>query len=123
MAIPKSIGSVKRFGVRYGRTSRHNVGAIEREQRKSHLCPYCRKVKVKRASAGIWKCRSCGVKFTGKAYSVSHQGRSLARETKDNQAEAIEEITKDTEEGAKYKEAKQEREDIQPEMEEEEKEE
>lgn len=67
----KKLGSVKRFGPRYGRKGKHKLAAIEAEQRKSHKCPYCNREKVKRAVAGVWICMKCGAKFTGKAYSPS----------------------------------------------------
>ena len=65
--LPKN---VKRFGARYGRTTRLKYGAIERTQRTFHKCPYCNQKKVKRISAGIWLCQKCGSKFTGKAYTL-----------------------------------------------------
>lgn len=64
-------GSVKRFGVRYGRKLKERFGKVEMEQRKKQKCPYCSAVRVKRIALGIWNCRKCGAKFTGKAYSVS----------------------------------------------------
>ena len=59
----------KRFGARYGIRPKKSFAKIESEQRKKHKCPYCLKVNVKRVSTGIWECRSCSAKFTGKAYS------------------------------------------------------
>lgn len=70
MAEKQGLGSVKRFGVRYGRTPKYKLALIERELRKKHKCPYCRKLKVKRVSYGIWNCLGCNAKFTGKAYSL-----------------------------------------------------
>ena len=64
-------GSVKRFGARYGRKPKLKFSQVETEQRKLHKCPYCNKVAVKRVSVGIWNCRKCHAKFTGKAYSIS----------------------------------------------------
>ncbi len=61
--------STKRFGARYGRRTKLQFGLLEREQRMLHKCPYCSDVKVKRISVGIWQCRKCEAKFTGKAYS------------------------------------------------------
>ncbi|MBN1502219.1 50S ribosomal protein L37ae [Candidatus Woesearchaeota archaeon] len=69
MASNKS-KSVKRFGARYGRTTRLRYGEIEQLQRKLHRCPYCHNVKVKRISVGIWHCKKCNAKFTGKAYTI-----------------------------------------------------
>ena len=65
--LPKS---VKRLGSRYGRRVRLRLGNIERVQRALHKCPYCNKVKAKRISVGIWQCKKCNSKFTGKAYTV-----------------------------------------------------
>ena len=62
---------MKRFGARYGRKPKLQFSKIETEQRKKHKCPYCHKVAVKRVSLGIWHCRKCNAKFTGKAYSLS----------------------------------------------------
>ena len=71
MAKEEGLGSVKRFGARYGRKTRLKFSKIETEQRKLHKCPYCSKIAVKRLAMGIWECRKCNAKFAGKAYSVS----------------------------------------------------
>jgi|TARA_Y100000310_G_scaffold292645_1_gene321579 large subunit ribosomal protein L37Ae len=67
----EKLGSAKRFGARYGSKPKHKFAKIETEQRKKHRCPYCNHLKVKRIAAGIWHCRKCNSKFTGKAYSVA----------------------------------------------------
>tara|TARA_Y100000310_G_C20263135_1_gene614561 strand:- start:74 stop:397 length:324 start_codon:yes stop_codon:yes gene_type:complete len=67
----EKLGSAKRFGSRYGSKPKHKFAKIEKEQRKKHLCPYCNTLKVKRVAVGIWHCRKCNSKFTGKAYTVS----------------------------------------------------
>ena len=64
------LGSVKRFGARYGRKLKLKLSKIETEQRKLHKCPYCNKPAVKRVAVGIWQCTKCDTKFTGKAYSI-----------------------------------------------------
>lgn len=64
-------GSVKRFGVRYGRRTKERFGKVESEYRKKHNCPFCHKVGVKRVSLGVWECRKCNVRFTGAAYVPS----------------------------------------------------
>ena len=68
--IKKKLGTAKRFGARYGTRSKEKIGKIEEESRKRHKCPYCHKVAVKRIAVGIWRCRKCSIKFTGKAYSI-----------------------------------------------------
>tara|TARA_Y100000310_G_scaffold345838_1_gene470955 strand:+ start:6546 stop:6770 length:225 start_codon:yes stop_codon:yes gene_type:complete len=68
MAEKEKLGSVKRFGPRYGRINKIRVAKLEGSARKSHKCPYCRYEKVKRKSAGIWNCLKCNETFTGKAY-------------------------------------------------------
>ena len=71
MGGAKGLGPVKRFGVRYGRTVKHKRGNIEREQKKPQICPYCKRPKAKRLSAGIYNCQKCNSKFTGKAYFLA----------------------------------------------------
>ena len=65
----KKLGSVGRFGVRYGRKLKNKVLDIEKIQKSKHTCPYCKKQGgVKRLASGIWYCKKCDTKFTGKAY-------------------------------------------------------
>ncbi|MBS3132060.1 50S ribosomal protein L37ae [Candidatus Woesearchaeota archaeon] len=70
MAIKEKLGSIRRFGARYGRKTKDKFGKIEKEQRKLHKCPFCSHVKVKRVALGIWQCRKCNSKFAGKAYTI-----------------------------------------------------
>ncbi|HDD57151.1 MAG TPA: 50S ribosomal protein L37Ae [Thermoplasmatales archaeon] len=65
----KKIGSAGRFRARYGVLARNLVRDIEKVQRSKHVCPSCGYKKVKRVSAGIWRCRKCGTTFAGGAYS------------------------------------------------------
>jgi len=71
MKTIEKLGSVKRFGARYGRKLKLKFSKIETEQRKLHKCPYCSKIAVRRVAVGIWNCKKCNTKFTGKAYSIS----------------------------------------------------
>ncbi|HLC57861.1 MAG TPA: 50S ribosomal protein L37ae [Candidatus Nanoarchaeia archaeon] len=66
----KKVGSAGRFGARYGRKTRQKVQKIEAKLRAKHKCPYCSKLKVKRLSIGIWQCKGCQSKLTGRAYSL-----------------------------------------------------
>jgi len=70
MASVKSFGSVKRFGVRYGRKLKARIAEIESESKKRQVCPYCHKSTAKRIAFGIWICGTCKNKFTGSAYTV-----------------------------------------------------
>ena len=81
MAEIEKFGSTKRFGPRYGRTAKRTFAKIEKEQRKLHKCPYCSKVSVKRISAGIWYCRKCKAKFTGKAYTIGEPIKTKEEKT------------------------------------------
>ncbi len=95
------LGSAKRFGPRYGTKPKYQFAKIEKEQRKLHKCPYCNQVKVKRVAVGIWHCRKCDSKFTGKAYTIAKT--SLTKEELETkQAERLkEEIIEEQEEPAK----------------------
>ncbi len=70
MSSTKVVKSTGRFGVRYGLTIRRRVLEIEKNQRKKQKCPYCGRLKAKRISFGIFECKKCNTKFTGKAYEV-----------------------------------------------------
>ena len=98
--IEKSgLGSVKRFGARYGRKLKVKFSKIETEQRKLHKCPYCNKTAVKRIAVGIWNCKKCSAKFTGKAYSVSKKIITKeAAEMAEEEPVAANEETEETEE-------------------------
>ena len=64
-------GTTGRFGPRYGTRTKKVVAAIEKEQKKRQVCPYCERKALKRIAAGIWYCRKCGKKFAGAAYFPS----------------------------------------------------
>ena len=75
--IKKELGSIKRFGARYGRTLKLKLAKIEKEQRKKHKCPYCNSMHVKRLAVGIWFCNKCKAKFTGKAYTLAKEEKKV----------------------------------------------
>ena len=86
-AKEKSLGAATRFGVRYGRSLKQTFGQIEHEHRRLHACPYCAYTQVKRVSAGIWQCRKCNAKFTGRAYTLSQPAdAAIAAEVKHDEA-------------------------------------
>ncbi|MDI6707915.1 MAG: 50S ribosomal protein L37ae [Candidatus Thermoplasmatota archaeon] len=69
MSAAKKVGSVARFGARYGVSVRLRVKDIEQKTRSKYLCPSCNYIAVKRLASGIWKCRHCNTKFAGAAYT------------------------------------------------------
>lgn len=66
----KKLGSVARFGARYGKRTKTKFLTVETAQKAPQKCPYCSKTVVKRLSVGIFQCKKCDSKFTGKAYKV-----------------------------------------------------
>ncbi|MAG50445.1 50S ribosomal protein L37ae [archaeon] len=70
MARTKKIKSAGRFGPRYGRKIKERVIKIESTQKRWQKCPYCKANRVKREAIGIWQCKKCNKKFTGKAYTA-----------------------------------------------------
>lgn len=71
MASTQLSGSVKRFGVRYGRRIKRKVAEAEQSYKTKQKCPYCSAMGAKRLSKGIWACRKCKSKFTARAYSLA----------------------------------------------------
>ena len=67
----KKIKAAGKFGAGIGRRARANYNKIELTQRKKQKSPYHPTGRVKRISAGIWKCLKTGKVFAGPAYSVN----------------------------------------------------
>jgi large subunit ribosomal protein L37Ae len=67
----KKLGSAKRFGARYGIKIKYKIARVEAERKAKQKCPYCNSLAAKRVAIGIWECKKCKSKFTGKAYTVS----------------------------------------------------
>ena len=76
------LGPLKRYGVRYGKTNKERSAKIEVEQRKPQPCPSCLKPSARRLAVGIYQCRKCNTKFTGRAYSVTQELARAAPITK-----------------------------------------
>ncbi len=64
----RKVGSAGRFGPRYGKKGRDLVRDIEKLEKQRTVCPRCGMKYVIRVSKGIFICKKCGNKFTGKAY-------------------------------------------------------
>ncbi|UCE96364.1 MAG: 50S ribosomal protein L37ae [Candidatus Bathyarchaeota archaeon] len=71
MGRTKKIGPTGGLKARYGATVRKRYIEVVTELKKKHRCPQCNFVAVKRQSVGIWRCKKCGLTFTGGAYTPS----------------------------------------------------
>lgn len=65
----KKVGPARGLGARYGSMVRKRYVKVLTEVRKTHKCPQCGSESVRRESVGLWKCRKCGLTFTGGAYT------------------------------------------------------
>ncbi len=70
MVKKQAVGFSKTYGARYGPRIRDAVAALEVSARSEYKCPYCNYVQVKRVTTGVWQCKKCNNKFTGRAYSA-----------------------------------------------------
>lgn len=68
--MPRS-KSIKGLGAKYGGTVRKRYSNIYRTLKSKKQCPSCSNMRLRRVSAGIWKCASCGYTMAGGAYDVS----------------------------------------------------
>jgi len=68
--VPRS-KSIKGLGAKYGGTLRKRYSNIYRTLKQKKECPSCSNMRLRRVSAGIWKCASCGYTVAGGAYDVS----------------------------------------------------
>ena len=87
----RKVGSAGRYGARYGVKIRRGVEEVERLQKATYKCPKCEYMAVKRYASGIWRCRHCGLKFAGGAYSpVSKDIEALEEQLEGKEPEAAE---------------------------------
>jgi large subunit ribosomal protein L37Ae len=91
MAAKIKVGSVKRFGVRYGTKVRNKLGMVEIVSKKNHKCPYCNSLTVKKVSNGIFSCSKCKAKFTGRAYAPIKKLNPVELEADQSSSEAVSE--------------------------------
>lgn len=64
---------------KYGARIRNLYDAALRAKQSRYVCPKCGKKKVKRTGNALWKCRSCGARIAGGAYSLSTETGGVAR--------------------------------------------
>lgn len=98
----RKVGPTRGLGPRYGSTVRKRYSKVMSEMKRPHRCPQCGFPRVKRESVGVWKCKKCGFKYTGGAYTPttklgivarrSAKGLTLEETTKEEVAENEEEI-------------------------------
>ena len=77
----KKVGITGKYGTRYGQKLRKQVKAIEILQRKKSVCPFCGKTAIKRAAAGIWKCRGCNRAIAGGCWEFVTTAATTAKTT------------------------------------------
>lgn len=56
---------------RYGVGVRKRVDAVRQLRAQKYVCPRCKKLTIKRDSAGIWRCKHCGLEIADSAYSFN----------------------------------------------------
>lgn len=78
----KKVGSAGRYGTRIGWKIRKEVVRIEDEAKKTKKCPKCGKTQVKRSAAGIWKCNSCSLVFTGGAFIQTTRKKMMEEQSR-----------------------------------------
>jgi len=61
-----------RFGARYGKKIRDKLVQVEDKQRKKQICPFCKKIGLKRLSKGVWECKKCSKKFASDVYYIQN---------------------------------------------------
>jgi large subunit ribosomal protein L37Ae len=89
----KKVGPTRGFGPRYGATVRKRYNKVVAGLKKSHRCPNCGFVKVKRESVGVWKCKKCNYTYTGGAYMPATKLGIIAKRAA--KGAPIEETTKE----------------------------
>ncbi len=67
----KHQGTSRRFGARYGLKVRKKLEKIEILTKANKKCPYCGYPALKKIAIGIFICKKCNKKFTGKAYTIA----------------------------------------------------
>ncbi|MBX8631231.1 MAG: 50S ribosomal protein L37ae [Thermoplasmata archaeon] len=83
----KKVGSVARYGPRYGVRIRSRILEIEREAAKGVPCPRCGIVAVKRVSTSIYSCSHCGYKYAGRAYVGQFRKTVVSKEMTEEESE------------------------------------
>uniref|UniRef100_A0A8C0XEG8 60S ribosomal protein L37a n=1 Tax=Castor canadensis TaxID=51338 RepID=A0A8C0XEG8_CASCN len=55
----KKVGTVSKYGTRYGASLQKMEKKIEISQHTNYTCSFCGKIKMRRQAVGIWHCGSC----------------------------------------------------------------
>ena len=73
------VGITGKYGTRYGASLRKRLRKMEVTQHAKYNCAFCGKDTVKRASTGVWNCRSCRKQIAGGAYVLAYVARTALR--------------------------------------------
>lgn len=73
------VGITGKYGTRYGASLRKRLRKMEVTQHAKYNCAFCGKDTVKRASTGVWNCRSCRKQIAGGAYVLAYVARVALR--------------------------------------------
>ncbi len=69
------------MGSRYGVKIRKRYSEVKKLQNADYECPACGKKKLQREANSLWKCRSCGAKLAGGAFTPSTSVGVTAKKT------------------------------------------
>ncbi len=64
----RKVGIAARWGSRYGVKVRRSAAQSLKKSKASYRCPSCHYDRVRRKSAGIWRCHKCSHTFAGGAW-------------------------------------------------------
>ncbi|MBW2988569.1 hypothetical protein DRJ48_02350 [Candidatus Woesearchaeota archaeon] len=81
----KHEGAVRRFGPRYGLRVKKRLSKIEAMKKAEKECPFCGYKAVKWLAVGIWYCKKCKRKFTGKAYTIVKKPKVIEKPSEEEQ--------------------------------------
>ncbi len=68
--MAKKRETIHGLGAKYGATLRKRHSRVFKTTKAARECPSCASMKLRRTSAGIWTCHSCGYTVASGAYDI-----------------------------------------------------